>query len=105
MKINDVIARDSFGIEINKDDIIHINIKFLNTRDFVGKFVGLDIDEVDGVNFGTYFIESFGEDEGVIDIDVDLNNDLTPMNSIYCKVTIVNLSYEQEQQNLFYPTY
>jgi hypothetical protein len=100
---DNIIARDSYGIEINKDDIIHINIKFLSTRDFVGRFLSLNLDKTDGNSFGTYFIESFDDDEGLIDIDVELNNDFTPLDDIYCKITITNLSYEQEKQNLFSP--
>ena len=100
---NDIIARDSFGIEINKDDIIHIHIKFLNTRDFIGKFLSLDVEKIDGNSVGTYLIESFDEEDCLIDIDVDLNNDLTPLYNIIYNVTIINLSYEQEQQRLFSP--
>jgi hypothetical protein len=100
---NGIIARDSFGIEINKGDIIHIHIKFFNTRDFIGRFLSLDFEKIDGNSFGTYLIESFEEEEGLIDIDVDLNNDLTPLDNIIYKVTIINLTYQQEQQSLFSP--
>lgn len=98
---NGIIPRDSNGIEINQNDIIHIHIEFRNFQEFTGKFLSLDVDQMDGDTFGTYFIQN--SDDDIIDIDVDLNNDLTPLVNDHYKVIITNLSYELEQQNIFSP--